>query len=80
MTTALDLGELYFREVGLIPSYSCGPADTRLAYELLRTGRVSTERLVTHRFPLAKAQEAFDTARGGSDALKVLVTFEEKSP
>ena len=27
--TSLDLGELYFREVSLVPSYSCGPEDTR---------------------------------------------------
>jgi L-iditol 2-dehydrogenase len=75
--TGLDLGELYFREVSLVPSYSCGPDDTRLAYDLLRSGRVCTEGLVTHRFPLAAAQEAFDTARRGGEALKVLVTFEE---
>jgi L-iditol 2-dehydrogenase len=75
--TGLDLGDLYFREVSLVPSYSCGPADTRLAYELLRTGRVRTEGLVTHRFPLERAQEAFDTARRGGAALKVLVTFGE---
>ncbi len=77
VTTGLDLGELYFREVSLVPSYSCGPGDTRLAYELLRTGRVRTDRLVTHRFPLSAAQKAFDTARRGGEALKVLVTFEE---
>jgi L-iditol 2-dehydrogenase len=75
--TALDLGDLYFREVSLVPSYSCGPDDTRQAYDLLRSGRVRTEGLVTHRFPLAAAQEAFDTARRGGAALKVLVTFEE---
>jgi L-iditol 2-dehydrogenase len=80
VSTALDLGDLYFREVSLVPSYSCGPADTRLAYELLRTGRVRTEGLVTHRFPLHLAQEAFDTARRGGEALKVLVTFEEQQP
>ncbi len=79
VTTGLDLGELYFREVSLIPSYSCGPDDTRLAYDLLRSGRVRTEGLVTHRFPLVAAQEAFDTARRGGEALKVLVTFEEAS-
>jgi L-iditol 2-dehydrogenase len=78
VTTGVDLGELYFREVSLVPSYSCGPGDTRLACELLRTGRVRTEGLVTHRFPLAAAQEAFDTARRGGEALKVLVTFEEE--
>src|SRR5262249_11535420 len=57
--TPLDLGELYFREVSLVPSYSCGPDDTRPAYELLRAGRVRTEPLVTHRFCLDDIQEAF---------------------
>jgi L-iditol 2-dehydrogenase len=74
--TELDLHDLYFREVSLVPSYSCGPDDTRQAYELLRTGRVRADALVTHRFPLERVQEAYDTARGGGAALKVLVTFE----
>jgi L-iditol 2-dehydrogenase len=75
VTTALDLGELYFREISLVPSYSCGPEDTRQAYELLRRGRVRTESLVTHRFGLDNIQEAYETARRGGAALKVLVTF-----
>jgi L-iditol 2-dehydrogenase len=75
VATALDLGDLYFREVSLVPSYSCGPRDTRLAYELIRTGRVEPARLVTHRFGLDEVQKAYDTARGGGAALKVLVTF-----
>jgi L-iditol 2-dehydrogenase len=73
--TALDLGELYFREVSLVPSYSCGPEETRQAYELLRQGRVRPESLVTHRFLLDNIQEAYETARRGGPALKVLVTF-----
>jgi L-iditol 2-dehydrogenase len=73
--TELDLHDLYFREVSLVPSYSCGPGDTRQAYELLRTGRVRVADLVTHRFPLERVQEAYDTARRGGAALKVLVTF-----
>jgi L-iditol 2-dehydrogenase len=74
--TGLDLHELYFREVSLVPSYSCGPEDTRQAYDLLRTGRVRVDGLVTHRFPLERVQEAYDTARRGGAALKVLVTFD----
>jgi L-iditol 2-dehydrogenase len=74
--TEMDLHDLYFREVSLVPSYSCGPEDTRQAYELLRTGRVRLENLVTHRFPLERVQEAYDTARRGGAALKVLVVFE----
>jgi L-iditol 2-dehydrogenase len=75
ITTALDLGDLYFREVSLVPSYSCGPEDTRQAYDLLREGHVRPEALITHRYPLARIQEAFDMARAGGPALKVLITF-----
>jgi L-iditol 2-dehydrogenase len=75
VTTSLDLGELYFREVSLVPSYSCGPDDTRQAHELLRRGAVRTEELVTHRFGLEDVQAAFDTARRGGAAVKVLVTM-----
>ncbi|MCI0461337.1 MAG: alcohol dehydrogenase catalytic domain-containing protein [Gemmataceae bacterium] len=74
---ALDLGELYFREISLVPSYSCGPDHTRAAYELLRTEKVEVRSLVTHRFSLEEVQQAYDTARSGGAALKVLITFEE---
>ena len=73
--TDLDLGDIYFREVSLIPSYSCGPDDTRQAYELLRHGQVRVEQLVTHRFALEDIQAAYDTARQGGAVFKVLVTF-----
>jgi L-iditol 2-dehydrogenase len=74
--TPLDFGDLYFREVALVPSYSCGPEDTRRAYALLQSGRVDVRPLVTHRFPLGEVQTAYETARAGGAALKVLVTFD----
>lgn len=75
--TALDLGELYFREVRLLPSYSCGPHDTYRAAGLIRDGAVRPERLITHRFGIDDFQAAFDTARRGGAAIKVIVTFPE---
>jgi L-iditol 2-dehydrogenase len=75
VTTALDLGDLYFREIDLIPSYSCGPDDTRDACDLMRQGKVRPQRMVTHRFPLERVQDAYDIARRGGPALKVLITF-----
>jgi len=77
--TELDLGELYFREVSLIPSYSCGPDDTRRAYELIRTGAVQPQLLITHRFRLEQMPTAFDTARAGGPAIKVVVLFDSES-
>jgi L-iditol 2-dehydrogenase len=78
LTTALDLGDLYFREIRLVPSYSCGPEDTHQAYELLRGDRIRPETMVTHRFALADAQQAFETARVGGKVLKVLVTLPDE--
>src|SRR5262249_18387769 len=76
--TELDLGELYFREVSLIPSYSCGPTETREAYELLRTGQVQAEKMITHRFRPEQAQQAYDAAKRGGGVLKVIVEFDHE--
>jgi L-iditol 2-dehydrogenase len=65
---------LYFNEVRLIPSYSCGPVDTRESLSLVERGAITASELVTHRFPLAQINEAFSTAQK-PEALKVVVTF-----
>ena len=78
-TTALDLSEMYLREVALIASYSCGPRETRTAYELLRTNRIDISPLITHRFQIDEIQSAYNLAKQGGAVLKVLVTFPETS-
>ncbi len=66
--------DLYFNETRLVPSYSCGPDDTRKSLELVQAGVISAAELVTHRFPLMKITEAFATAQK-PESLKVVVTF-----
>lgn len=66
--------ELYFNETRLIPSYSCGPDDTRVALELIKCGVISAKELVTHQFPLKQINEAFAQAQL-PESLKVVVTF-----
>jgi L-iditol 2-dehydrogenase len=39
----IDPNSLYFRDISLVTSYSCGPADTRKALALIRGGWVSAE-------------------------------------
>ena len=77
--TPLDLGELYFREVSLVPAYSCGPRDTRIARDLIAGGKVRPRELITHRFALDDVQAAYDTARSGGAAIKIVVAFAEEA-
>lgn len=67
--------ELYFNELRFIPSYSCGPDDTREALSLIERGVIGARDLVTHGFPLTQISEAFSTAQK-PEALKVVVTFQ----
>jgi L-iditol 2-dehydrogenase len=69
----LDGARLLFKELTIQGSYSCGPEDTRRALELLASGEVSGEHIVTHRFPLARAADALAAARS-REAVKVVVT------
>lgn len=72
--------DLYFREVTVVPSYSCGPDDTREALGLLSSRRVAVADLVTHRFPVERAREAFERAREPEGSLKVVITFSPSPP
>jgi L-iditol 2-dehydrogenase len=74
-TLALPTSDLYFREIRLVPSYSCGPSDTRAALELIDRRVVLAEHVVTHRFPLEQASDAYRTAAQDQSAIKTLVTF-----
>jgi L-iditol 2-dehydrogenase len=68
--------KLYFEEISLVPSYSCGPDDTRQALELIACGAVPVDRIVTHRFPLERVEEAMKTAADVDRALKTLIVFD----
>ena len=67
--------DLYFREVRVVPSYSCGPDDTREALDLIATRRVAVADLVTHRFSVEQAPEAFARAKDPNGSVKVVLTF-----
>lgn len=67
--------ELYFNEVSLVPSYSCGPNDTREALRLIGTGVIQSDRFITHRFPFAAIHDAYQNAAAAQDSLKTIIEF-----
>ena len=65
--------ELFFSEIQIIPSYSTSHVETRMALELIRSGRIKVGELITHRFQLKDAAEAFKTALENKESLKVSI-------
>jgi L-iditol 2-dehydrogenase len=68
---SLDFDELYHRELALFSTYSSTPVALTEAFELLTSGRVVVESLISHRLPLAAFAEGVHLQRTGS-ATKVI--------
>lgn len=75
-TLTLDPNELYFKDISIITSYSCGPTDTADALGIIEEGIVKAEKLVTHRFPIDKTAEAFRLTAEARDSLKSIIVFD----
>lgn len=65
--------ELFFSEIQIIPSYSTSHLETRIALNLMKSGRIEAEELITHRFKLDEIAKAFKTAQENKESLKVVV-------
>lgn len=73
-TTHLDMGLVYSKEVTIITSYAASDSDTKEALDLIHTKKIDAGRLITHKYPLSDSQKAFDHARNGTDAMKIIIT------
>ena len=72
---SVDPNFLYFRDITIVTSYSCGPTDTSDALRLIKAGVVTAEKLVTHRFPIEKTADAFALTARAEDSLKSVIVF-----
>jgi L-iditol 2-dehydrogenase len=73
---AIEPNNLYFRDVNIITSYSCGPADTKEAHSVIMEGVITAQKLVTHRFPIEKTAEAFRLTAEAKNSLKCVIVFD----
>jgi L-iditol 2-dehydrogenase len=77
----LNLGLVQDRELELLGTLMYADDDFSTALEMLAHGKVRAEPLITHRFSLDQAAQAFATADGREGAVKVLVQIgAEASP
>jgi L-iditol 2-dehydrogenase len=75
-TLPLDANRLYFTEKTLVSSYTASHLETRRALRLMESGAVDLRPMITRRFEMGRAAEAFRLAES-REGLKVLITNEK---
>jgi L-iditol 2-dehydrogenase len=71
----IDPNYIYFRDIKIVTSYSCGPDDTKKALNFISKGSISSRKLVTHRFTIDETERAYRLTAEAKDSLKCLIVF-----
>ena len=70
----LDMSKIYSKEITLVTSYAASDKDTAEALNLIESSQIDVKQLITHTYPIVDSQKAFDHARSGDNAMKIIIT------
>ena len=73
-TIVLNMSKMYSKEITLVTSYAASDVDTKEALRLIESSQINVKQLVTHTYPIQDSQKAFDHARSGDNAMKIIIT------
>ena len=69
----VPINDFWMNEVTILTSYYCGPPDIVQAMELLETGRIQVDDLITHCLPLKDILKGFELVMDGTESVKVII-------
>jgi L-iditol 2-dehydrogenase len=69
----VPVNDFWMKEITILTSYYCGPPDIIEAMELIESGTVTVEDLITHRLPLDDIVEGFRLVSDGRESIKVII-------
>ena len=70
----LDMSKIYSKEITLVTSYAASDKDTKEALDLIESSKIDVKQLITHTYSINDSQKAFDHARTGENAMKIIIT------
>lgn len=74
ITVPISVNDLFFRnEITLTSSYAGSPADYATALQLIHTGRIHVEEMITHRLGLAETHLGFQLVAQAQNSIKVII-------
>ena len=70
----LDMNKIYSKEITLVTSYAASDKDTAEALSLIESSQIDVKQLITHTYSISDSQKAFEHARSGENAMKIIIT------
>jgi len=69
----VPVNDFWRNEIKLMPSYGGSPSDISIAIELIRSGRVAVDKMITHRLSLKDAGLGFKLVSQAKESIKVII-------
>jgi L-iditol 2-dehydrogenase len=69
----VPVNDLWTSEIRILTSYYCGPPDIVESMELLESGTIEVDDMITHRLPLRDTDKGFALVADGEESIKVII-------
>ena len=69
----LDMSVIYSKEITIVNTYAASDLDTKEALEKISSKKINVKQLITHRYHLDESQKAFEHAKSGKSAMKIII-------
>jgi L-iditol 2-dehydrogenase len=69
----VPVNDFWMKEITILTSYYCGPPDITEAMELIESGTITIDDLITHQLPLADIAYGFKLVFDGRESIKVII-------
>ena len=69
----INMSNVYSKEITITTTYAASDIDTKNALELIASGTIDVKSLITHKYTLEDSQKAFDHAKTGDNAMKIII-------
>ena len=73
-TVELDMSKVYSKSITIVNSYAASDMDTRDALEKISSKQINVTQLITHKYKLDECQKAFEHAKSGENAMKIIIS------
>ncbi|RNJ79119.1 MAG: L-iditol 2-dehydrogenase [Nitrosopumilus sp. H8] len=76
---SIDMSKIYSKEITMHASYAASDRDTKEALGMIESSEIDVKQLITHTYTISDSQSAFEHARSGADAMKIIITKQQKA-